>query len=193
MAADCAPGLTREYFGFLGWKQHQAGVWEGLRVEAQRRKQEGLSTLPTIQGMDCNREAIHAALENADRAGLAGHVHFERADITRFKTVRRLDNTAGLVVANPPYGERLGEVHALTPLYQTLGKQLIEHFQGWSAAVLTANQPLSGRSGFDQRRSTNSLTAPSPANSACSTLHRANTDNDCRCQEPRRPIPANTA
>ncbi len=140
MAADIAPGLARQYFGFLGWKKHQAALWKKLIAEAETRKQQGLPNLPTIVGHDEDAYAIKIAFENIDKAGLRGKIHVEKRDLSAF--VPKANAKPGLVVTNPPYGERLGEVEELKPLYTLLGERLKEYFQGWHAAVFTGNPEL---------------------------------------------------
>lgn len=140
MAGDVAPGLLREYFGFLRWKQHDAQCWETLWDEAKARREKGLANLPTIVGYDKDPYAIKIAFENVERAGLLGKVHVEKREVANFAPVSTL--SPGLVVVNPPYGERLGEVEELQPLYTLLGDRLKAGFVGWKAAVFTGNPDL---------------------------------------------------
>ena len=53
MAGDIAPNLNRKYYGFLGWKGHDAKAWEKLQEEALRRRDKGIKKIPTIFGIDC--------------------------------------------------------------------------------------------------------------------------------------------
>lgn len=140
MAADRAPGLTRSYFGFLGWKQHQPKMWEALLTEAQARFEVGMKTLPTIIGYDHDPAAIKCSFENLERAGLLSHIHVEKRELESFAPATT--TKSGLVVCNPPYGERLGEEDALRPLYTLLGDRLKQGFEGWRASVLTSNPDL---------------------------------------------------
>jgi 23S rRNA (guanine2445-N2)-methyltransferase / 23S rRNA (guanine2069-N7)-methyltransferase len=140
MAGDIAPGLDRSYFGFLGWLQHEPDVWEKVRADALERRTAGLKTLPHIVGFDQDRDAIKNAFENIERAGLLQKVHVEKQELTSFTLKPYM--TTGLIVTNPPYGERLGDVATLKPLYQDLGTQLKTHFQGWQAAIFTGNPDL---------------------------------------------------
>lgn len=142
IAADCAPGLGREYFGFYGWKGHQATLWKRLREEAHQRRTEGTKRLPRIVGYDAEPRAVQTALANVERAGLSGKVHLERRDLSHCRPLSKGQQGPGMVVANPPYGERLGEVEELRELYAELGKQLMQHFAGWKAAVFTGNPEL---------------------------------------------------
>ncbi len=138
IAADRAPGLAREYWGFAGWRGHDASLWSSLleqaRVRAQAREPRRV-----IIGYDADGEAVGAALANAQRAGVAGWVHAEKLDV---RAPHRAPGPAGLLVANPPYGERIGEASALPALYEQLGMLMKEAYAGWQAAVLTGNPPL---------------------------------------------------
>lgn len=150
MAADIAPGLLRRRFGFETWSGHDSRIWQNLRAEAEARRAEGLRRLPRIQGYDNDRRAIEVARQNLARAGLAGRVAFE---------IRALADCApaeppvpGLVVANPPYGERLGEAAELGALYAELGQALKRCYSGWRAAVFTGNPALGQHLGLRARR-----------------------------------------
>ena len=149
MAADAAPGLDREYFGFIGWRGHQPEVWQRLVAEARQRRQTGLSKLPTIIGYDVDREAVAAAIGNLERAGLRGYIHIERRSVDQVQSPNAMP---GLVVVNPPYGERLGERESLQPLYRELAELLKSQFAGWRAAVLTGNPELAKSMGIRARR-----------------------------------------
>jgi 23S rRNA (guanine2445-N2)-methyltransferase / 23S rRNA (guanine2069-N7)-methyltransferase len=146
MAADIAPGIMREYFGFLGWKHHQPALWRQLLDEAITRREQGLKKLPPIVGYDHDAEAIKSAFENIERAGLLGYVHVENRELHDF--VPKANVNAGLVAVNPPYGERLGEVDLLRPLYTELGEKLKAAFSGWRAGVFTSNPDLGKQMGI---------------------------------------------
>jgi len=149
MAGDVAPGLLREHFGFLGWKKHDSEAWRRLVEEAKARREAGLKSLNvTIAGYDIDRRAVHAALGNIERAGLRGIVHTERKAVTEIRPA----GPAGLVVANPPYGERLGDVKTLGALYCELGQTLKTHFLGWKASVFTGNPDLAFKLGIRASR-----------------------------------------
>ncbi len=150
MAADIAPGLLRSYWGFSHWHQHDSAIWDSLLEEARQRRDEGLGKLQDIRGYDGNPQAVRIALENIERAGLRGHVHVEKRDLAE-ATPARPDDT-GLVVVNPPYGERLGKDNELPALYARLGQTLKEHFPGWRATMITSNLELGKKTGIRARR-----------------------------------------
>lgn len=140
IAGDVAPGLLRTRFGFYGWRGHEDLLWKDLLDEALERQETGLRRLPPIVGYDKDADAVRQALANVDRAGLRGQVHVERRELERAGPV---GETPGLVVVNPPYGERLGEGENLAPLYARLGETLRGRFPGWRAMVLSgAGFPL---------------------------------------------------
>lgn len=144
MATDTAPGLSRSYFGFLGWKQHDGQLWQKLLAEAEQRHEAGRQKqLAPIVGFDSDRRAIKAAWQHAENAGLDRLVHFERRTLREFSAPAGAKS--GLFVANPPYGERLGEASQLAELYNLLGEKMASQCRGWQAAVITSNPQL-GRS-----------------------------------------------
>jgi 23S rRNA (guanine2445-N2)-methyltransferase / 23S rRNA (guanine2069-N7)-methyltransferase len=150
MAADIAPGLLRDYFGFIGWKKHQPAVWEELLKEAETRADIGVKSLPSIIGFDADSQAIKIAFENIERANLLGKIHVEKHELAVLTNSQ--DEKNGLLVVNPPYGERLGELEELQPLYTLIGDKLKESFSGWKAAVFTGNPDLGKEMGIRAKK-----------------------------------------
>ncbi len=148
IAADAAPAIDREYFGFLMWHGHDAALWAALRAEAQARR-SARTVRRCILGSDIDPEAVRMSIANAAQAGVADWVHVEKralSDLPRPKT------ESGLIVANPPYGERIGAESGLPALYSELGSVLRDRFQGWHAAILTGNPPLARNLGIYAKR-----------------------------------------
>lgn len=183
MAADIAPGLRREYWGFQGWKGHDPGIWTRLLEEAGQRAESGSGRLPPIRGYDRDAEAVRIALANVARAGLSGRVHIERRELADCAPAAR--DLPGLVVANPPYGERLGEASELPALYTRLGETLMGRFSGWQAAVLTGNPGLGKTMGIRAKRMHTLFNGPIE----CRLLHFELTESS-RVVERRYPKPA---
>jgi len=150
LAADYAPGLLRGYFGFTGWLQHDAGLWRALREEAEARKQAGLKKLPKIVGFDQSLTAVHAARSHIARAGLVWHIHVERRDIGDAAPADSWQ--PGLLICNPPYGERLGDEAETTALYRRFGDILKARFQGWQAAMIVSDPELGFRLGIRSQK-----------------------------------------
>ena len=139
MALDIAPGNLRDHFGFLGWRQHDAALWQKLRLEAEARAGAAKSVVaPLIEGYDMDELAVAAAQANLARAGLSKTVQVTNRDLAALAPPESAPSTAGLVVTNPPYGERIGTADTVKPLYQTLGARLKSQFPGWKAAVLAS-------------------------------------------------------
>jgi 23S rRNA (guanine2445-N2)-methyltransferase / 23S rRNA (guanine2069-N7)-methyltransferase len=141
MAADVAPGLRRDYFGFLGWQQHDIALWRGLLEEARQRAETGLRALRSaFFGSDADPRMIQTAKRNAQEAGVAGFFTLDRLDVTHARPPAGI--TSGLVITNPPYGERLGDRTEMPKLYRALGETLRAHFNGWRGAVLAGDVEL---------------------------------------------------
>jgi 23S rRNA (guanine2445-N2)-methyltransferase / 23S rRNA (guanine2069-N7)-methyltransferase len=148
IAADAAPGLDRGYFGFHGWRGHDAALWERLCGEARQRR-AARTPRRCIIGSDIDAAAVSLSLANAASAGVADWVQVERRAVAE---VQRPEAAQGLVVCNPPYGERIGAETALPALYGELGSVLRERFRGWQAAILTGNPPLARHLGVYAKR-----------------------------------------
>jgi 23S rRNA (guanine2445-N2)-methyltransferase / 23S rRNA (guanine2069-N7)-methyltransferase len=147
IAADAAPALDREYFGFTGWRGHEAALWESLRSEARERR-AARAPRRCILGSDADADAVRMTLANGEHAGVADWLHVEKRTLSEI--VRPKGD--GLVVANPPYGERIGAESGLPALYSELGQVLRERFNGWQAAILTGNPPLARNLGIYAKR-----------------------------------------
>jgi len=142
MAADIAPGLIRDYFGFLGWRGLPRAVWEEVRSEAVERARAGVAHLPPVLGLDNDVLAVQAAERNVVAAGLRGKVSILTGDVAGLTVPETLRDRPGLIATNPPYGRRLGDRDSLRPLYATLGARLRTQFGGWEAAVLVEDEEL---------------------------------------------------
>ncbi|UTW45713.1 bifunctional 23S rRNA (guanine(2069)-N(7))-methyltransferase RlmK/23S rRNA (guanine(2445)-N(2))-methyltransferase RlmL [bacterium SCSIO 12696] len=147
MALDVAPGLLREEAGdvpaFTHWPDHNDNQWQLLLAEARQRRQNGRDkAIPEIRGYDVDGRTIRAAEENIQQAGLAEWVRVSPKPLKELKQPTHKTLAPGLVITNPPYGERLGEQEALRDLYHLLGERLKSQFPGWQAAVFTGNPEL---------------------------------------------------
>ncbi|MBS0569219.1 MAG: bifunctional 23S rRNA (guanine(2069)-N(7))-methyltransferase RlmK/23S rRNA (guanine(2445)-N(2))-methyltransferase RlmL [Proteobacteria bacterium] len=144
MAADVAPGLRRERWGFTGWRGHDAALWKTLHDAAQARATTGLQALrPVFFGFDENPTVLNEAKRNAQEALLSGFLHFGRQTLEHLHRPHELE-TPGLLITNPPYGERMGDDEDVIALYRLLGEKLKSEFRGWRASVIAAD-PAHGR------------------------------------------------
>ncbi|MBI2993181.1 MAG: 23S rRNA (guanine(2445)-N(2))/(guanine(2069)-N(7))-methyltransferase, partial [Gammaproteobacteria bacterium] len=150
IAADIAPGLLRQYWGFAGWKRYDAQLWSGLISEARQRRLAGLRRVAPIRGYDNDRGAVDTARRNVRQAGLDGKVVIERRDIA--DCVVEDDVLAGIVVVNPPYGERMSDRSDVPEQYRQLGSALKRCYAGWRAAVFTGNPEAAHHLGLQAHR-----------------------------------------
>lgn len=150
-AIDMAPGLSRDYFGFEGWLQYQPAQWQALKQEARARRELGLQKLKSqFYGYDVNPRVITDAKHNIDRAGLSQYIKVAVQELSKLKTPTQA--RPGLLVTNPPYGERLSDEQELRPLYRLLGNKLKQEFVGWHAAMFTGNPELGKTMGIRAKK-----------------------------------------
>lgn len=135
MASHIAPGLLRQDQALAHWVQHQPSLWEKLRQQAL---QQVKAVRISIGGSDHDPELIAKARANAERAGVDQLVQFT---VQEYHAARPSEEK-GLLISNPPYGERLSDATPLMPLYQGLGVTMHTHFKDWQAAILTSNPLL---------------------------------------------------
>lgn len=153
MAAQIAPGLLRQRWGFSEWRGHQPAVWEQLRREASTQRQLALKRQwPEIRGYDAHPRSVDLAQQCIDKAGLNGRIRVLRKDLAQFRKPTHTDVATGLIITNPPYGERLGEAESLLHLYRHLAQAAKQHFEGWQMGVFTGNPELGKRMGLRSRK-----------------------------------------
>jgi putative N6-adenine-specific DNA methylase len=133
VAADIAPGRNRS-FRFMEWPGHDPSEWQRVHAAALRR--ETPDRLPPIRGSDRSAAAIRAALENAQRAGVAGLIRFARSDVMRIDA----EPEPGWLVSNPPYGVRLGDAAETRRLMARFGRLLRQRFNAWQVGLLAPAQ-----------------------------------------------------
>jgi len=146
LARRIAPGLanpSREprRYAFREWPDFDARVWGEVvsRAVSEILPSAGVPIL----GSDRDAGAIEAARTNAERAGVAGDLALE----VRALSAVEPPPGPGWLVANPPYGVRVGESDALRDLYAALGRTARARFPGWTLALLSADRKLESRVG----------------------------------------------
>jgi 23S rRNA (guanine2445-N2)-methyltransferase / 23S rRNA (guanine2069-N7)-methyltransferase len=158
MAADIAPGLMRQHkdWGFTRWPQFNEGIWTALLEEAGQRKQLGLQSIIDngieYRGYDHDWRVLDYAQENIERAGFENIIRLRCKAIDEFTLPTHKSLKTGLLISNPPYGERLSEEKQLEPVYFELGKTLKNEFIGWHAAIITSNTALAKKIGLQARK-----------------------------------------
>ena len=135
-AARRAPGLLRPGFGFQRWPGFDPVLWGRLLTEA---RETALSSLPvTVTGHDRLPKALEVARQNAARAGVGGLVTLVKGDILNFTPPAG----PGVLLFNPPYGQRLSEEEALKPLYKQIGDVMKQRCTGYTAYLFTGSPEL---------------------------------------------------
>ena len=141
MMADIAPGLIRARFGFDRWMGHVPKIWMNILEEARERRKVGLASVESrIIGFEGLSSVAHRAKANLERMGLSRLVSVRQQELKDLQLDE--DLLAGLVICNPPYGERMGDEASLVYLYQHLGEKLKQNCPGWEAAIFTGTPAL---------------------------------------------------
>lgn len=143
LALNRPPGLTRKRFGFQGWMDFDVALWTELRDEARRHVKKAL--VHSMLGSDVRRDAVEFARGNAKAAGIGNLLRFTVKDVKDFQPP---EESPGVLLCNPPYGERIGEEKDLVALYRTLGEVLRSRCAGWKAFVFTGNARLARQIGL---------------------------------------------
>ncbi len=129
---NIAPGLNRK-FAAEGWEAIPAAVWKEERRAAY--KAIDYETELTIYGSDIDGKAVAAARENAIAAGVDDCIRFRRLDVRDF----RAEAPSGIIITNPPYGERIGEKKAIEAIYGAYRKFFQEN-PDWSLFLITTDK-----------------------------------------------------
>jgi len=152
MAADVAPGLEKAHkMTLTRLLDFDADLWTELTQEAEQRQQLGRQQLPAIYGSDISHKSLDVAENAIAAAGFLEAIEIKQMTIEQGR--RWGDWTPGLVVVNPPYGERLEDEETIKPIYLKLGEYLKSEFKGWQAAVLTCHTELGLFLGIKAKRS----------------------------------------
>ncbi len=132
IACRQAPGLLRDYYGFLGWKGHDEALWQDILAEA---RQAVRASPVVICGSDHDARAIENCQQNLQHAGLADAVSLNVTTVSERRPEALDGLEEGLLISNPPYGERLaGDAR----FYAELGSSLSREYAGWQCALFTA-------------------------------------------------------
>ncbi|RUO36486.1 bifunctional 23S rRNA (guanine(2069)-N(7))-methyltransferase RlmK/23S rRNA (guanine(2445)-N(2))-methyltransferase RlmL [Aliidiomarina sanyensis] len=149
LATDRAPGLGRTHWGFNAWRGHRAAVWNQLKEEAEERFAAGKAACKTVfHGVDEDSNVVLAAQQNVHAVGLEDFIKIERGEATAPWLLKRFKAAAsGLMLSNPPYGERLGSPFAAWQFYRAFGKWLQQGMtdgvlQNWRVAILAPDETM---------------------------------------------------
>ena len=153
MALDRAPGLDRG-FAFELLKKFEPTTWAAIRsaAEARVKPAERLD----IRGWDIDDKAVRATRRNLQEAGFDQIITVDRGDVLEIAPL----NEHGILIANPPYGERIGEQDELAAFYPQLGSALKRHWAGWHCFFFTADLTLPKGLGLKPSRKTPLFNGP---------------------------------
>ena len=141
-ALKVAPGLFRERFGFETWLDYDDALWESMLTEAEEQQNEDLAAF--VGGSDRDPNVLIQAHSNAQKCGIEHLVSFQQNELADVEAPA----DSGILLCNPPYGERLGKDTDLGAFYKLLGNVLKQRFKGWTAYVLSGNKALSSNIGL---------------------------------------------
>ena len=140
IAAGLAPGRARA-FAFERLASFDADAWAALKAAMAPAREVDCLFL----GSDRDAGAVRMASENAARSGVEALCRFETVSV---KDLQRPDGPPGLIMVNPPYGDRISNRGALVGVHRTLGQVLTERFAGWRVGLITSDASLAKATGL---------------------------------------------
>ena len=136
MALNIAPGVLRTNFGFQKLKNFNQHTWKTLSGKIVDQEKESLPF--QFYGYDKHPKAVQASQMNVEAAGLSHVIQINHAFIENVIP----PCSKGMIIVNPPYGERLQDKIILRDVYSQIGKTLKSRFQGWRCWVLSGDKEL---------------------------------------------------
>ena len=179
VAADVAPGLLRNRWGFDGWALHDEDAWQEERSgalsrahvadaahvfdglpaaepKAETHDDKAVSPLPRIIASDIDARAVELARANAEQAGIGSLIEFHVCDAADLPATVSPDGEAlaprGVMAVNPPYGQRLQTAEELPATYAALAKAVTGIAGGWTLVVVTPDATIDTALGFTPAR-----------------------------------------
>lgn len=128
---NIAPGFNRSFL-CESWDQMSEAMWEKVRLEADQAANYDIEL--DISGYDIDHQMIEIAKENALEAGLSHSINFKQMQVADFTT----DKKFGVMISNPPYGERLGDKDKANQIYRDIGQAFRPH-ETWSKYIITSD------------------------------------------------------
>jgi putative N6-adenine-specific DNA methylase len=143
---NIAPGLYRKQFGFQTWRDFDRALWQKILTEAKESQFSELSA--PIFGSDRDLDILQQARVNAQYCGIEKHIQLTQKNLSEIEA--SAEN--GMIICNPPYGKRIGDIQELGGFYKLLGDIFKQRFKGWTAYVLTGNKELAKQIGLRASR-----------------------------------------
>ncbi|COF64410.1 N-6 adenine-specific DNA methylase [Streptococcus pneumoniae] len=139
IARKMAPGLRRS-FAFEEWNWISDRLIQEVRTEAAKKVERKLEL--DIMGCDIDARMVEIAKANAQAAGVAGDITFKQMRVQDLRS----DKINGVIISNPPYGERLSDDAGVTKLYAEMG-QVFAPLKTWSKFILTSDEAFESKYG----------------------------------------------
>ena len=139
IARKMAPGLRRS-FAFEEWNWVSDRLIQEVRTEAAKKVDRELEL--DIMGCDIDARMVEIAKANAQAAGVAGDITFKQMRVQDLRS----DKINGVIISNPPYGERLSDAAGVTKLYAEMG-QVFAPLKTWSKFILTSDEAFETKYG----------------------------------------------
>lgn len=139
IARKMAPGLRRS-FAFEEWNWISDRLIQEVRTEAAKKVDRELEL--DIMGCDIDARMVEIAKANAQVAGVAGDITFKQMRVQDLRS----DKINGVIISNPPYGERLSDDAGVTKLYAEMG-QVFAPLKTWSKFILTSDEAFETKYG----------------------------------------------
>ena len=146
IALNRAPGLLRSNFGFMHLRGFDESSWKILRKKARSMTKSSLNG--RIIATDINQKAVEAAKKNALTGGVEHFIQFEKCDYSE----TLVPEGGGIVILNPEYGERMGEIEALKETYKGIGDFFKKNCKGYTGYIFTGNFNLAKKVGLKTKR-----------------------------------------
>lgn len=149
---NLAPGLKRQFVSEKWWRISNK-LWKEAREEAVGAIKKDITL--NIKGYDIDENAIKLSKDNARKAGVEKYITFENISLKDLKT----DDKYGVIICNPPYGERMGKLKEVEKLYKEMGK-VFKKLDTWSFYILTSHEKfekLFGREASKKRKLYNGM------------------------------------
>ncbi|ADL69769.1 rRNA (guanine-N(2)-)-methyltransferase [Thermoanaerobacterium thermosaccharolyticum DSM 571] len=132
IGANIAPGLNRK-FTSEKWGQIPKKLWLDTRKEAHSLIKMDVEL--NIRGYDIDESAVKLSINNAHKAGVNQYVKFAKKPLKDLRT----DDMYGILICNPPYGERMGEIQEVEKLYREMGR-VFTSLNTWSYYIITSHE-----------------------------------------------------
>ncbi len=127
------PGTLRKKFTFMNWHDYEEDIWGEFKQHAKEKEKSDIGV--DILGGDIDTKSISISRENSVRAGLSGRIRLRHKNFTRLKA----PGNPGMMITNPPYGERL-RPEDIFELYQMIGDRMKQEISGYTAWILSSNK-----------------------------------------------------